>query len=89
MEERQNPLRTDEGLQAPEEQMVKASEIQAIVAAAVAAALAQTKHQHTPFVPEMVGRTRADGVLIEEKVTDNKQFTEVRYNDGMVRRDYK
>lgn len=72
------------------EPMVKASEIQGIVAAAVAAALAQQKHQHTPLeVHQLTGRTRAEGVLIETKLGETKGYVEVQYNDGTVRRDYK
>lgn len=72
------------------EPMVKASEIQGIVAAAVAAALAQQKHQHTPLeVHELTGRTRAEGVLIETKLGENAKYAEVQYQDGTIRRDYK
>lgn len=89
MEEKKNGLRTDEGVQVPE-RTVKVSEIQDIVAAAVAAALAAQKHQHSPIVlPELTGRSREEGVLIETKTGETKDYIEVTYNDGMVRRDYK
>lgn len=38
---------------------------------------------------ELLGRTREEGVFIVTPLGDNEKYTEVKFNDGTVRRDYK
>lgn len=75
------------------EAAVPLADMQRLIADAVAAALAAQRHQHTvpsaPPVPELAGRTRSDGVLIETPLGATLGYTEVGFNDGTVRRDYR
>lgn len=71
----------------------KPVDLAAMIAEAVEKALASTRHQHAPIpVPvldDLQGRTRDKGVLIVTEMSDGTAFSEVRFNDGTVRRDYK
>jgi len=64
------------------------TQVNELVAKAVADAMVKKVHQHTP-VEELSGRSRENGTLIVETISDGKGHVEYRYNDGTVRRDYK
>lgn len=67
--------------------MVPLDAVAAMIAKAVAEAMAAKIHQHAE--PELSGRTRADGKSVETPGEDNAKWSEVKYADNTVRRDYK
>lgn len=76
-----------------EEPSVPLSVVNAMVEKAVAEAMSKRIHQHTPIGQvihaELSGRARDQGTLVVSTLEDNDKFTEVGFNDGTVRRDYK
>lgn len=93
MKETAQAVQSEQPQVQPSEPTVKISEVSALVDAAVKAALAAQRHQHTaqpvPSAPELAGRSREEGVLIVSAIGETKGYSEVGFNDGTVRRDYK
>jgi hypothetical protein len=84
-----SPLKAE----AKAEPSVALSAVQEMIDKAVAAAMAQRVHQHTPIgqvlQKELSGRSREEGTLVVSKLDETKGYVEFGFNDGTVRRDYK